>query len=215
MLADERSTATELLRRAVEHDRVVGQLACALAGVAEQGAEATVDVDHRVALRGPGARRERVELVLDLRRTGAWRAPSTAPLARGTSSTGSTDHPRCGRVPPWPADPRRDSRCAHLVTCSGVEQWFPVGVGPEPGPCRRSSPAVHSRSQILSLRGTTPPFVGELPAVLRDATEFEVFVAAHPIGQLGDRHRLGQAVRVSWAYTAFIASRYSPGSARS
>ncbi len=65
VLADERPAAAELLEVAVGDDRVVRQLAHSLAGEAEHGAEAAVDVDHRVALGRAGAEREVVELVLD------------------------------------------------------------------------------------------------------------------------------------------------------
>ena len=66
VLADERALPAEPLEAAVEDDGVVGQLAGALAGEAEEGADAALDVDHAVARGGAGAQRQRVELVLDL-----------------------------------------------------------------------------------------------------------------------------------------------------
>ena len=65
MLAEEDAGAAELLEVAVAGDDVVGQLAAALGGVGEDGAEAAVDVDHRVASRRAGAQRHLVELVLE------------------------------------------------------------------------------------------------------------------------------------------------------
>ncbi len=64
MLAEERALLAQLLERAVEVDGVVGQFPPGLAGVAEEGAEAAVDVDAGVALGGAGRGGEGVELVL-------------------------------------------------------------------------------------------------------------------------------------------------------
>ena len=78
VLADERARRGRAARAAVEEDGVVGQLADALAGEAEQRAEAAVDVDHRVALGRAGAERELVELVLVLP-SGAWPSALSSP----------------------------------------------------------------------------------------------------------------------------------------
>ena len=66
VLAEEHAGLAELLGRAVEDHGVVGQLAGALAGIAEHRADAAVDVDLGVAERRAGARRQGVELVLVL-----------------------------------------------------------------------------------------------------------------------------------------------------
>ena len=63
MLAEELAALAERLGVAVEQDRVVRQLAPALAGVAEQHADATVDVELRVERGRAGAGRQRVQLV--------------------------------------------------------------------------------------------------------------------------------------------------------
>jgi len=63
VLADEGAAAAERLDRAVDVDGAVGQLPLALAGVAEQRADAAVDVEQRVGPGGTGAGGEGVELV--------------------------------------------------------------------------------------------------------------------------------------------------------
>ena len=55
------------LDRAVDVDGVVGQLAPGPAGVAEQHADAAVDVELGVAQGGAGPRRQRVQLVAGAR----------------------------------------------------------------------------------------------------------------------------------------------------
>ncbi len=66
VLAEEHAGLAELLGRPVEDHGVVGQLAGALAGIAEHRADAAVDVDLGVAERRAGARRQGVERVLVL-----------------------------------------------------------------------------------------------------------------------------------------------------
>src|SRR3546814_13175817 len=63
LLSEELAAPAELLEASVEHDRVVGQLTRTLAGVAEDRAEAAVDVDHGVVPGRARAGREGVELV--------------------------------------------------------------------------------------------------------------------------------------------------------
>ncbi len=148
VLPDEGAAATELLEPAVEDDGVVGQLAHALAGEAEQGAEAAVDVDHRVALGRAGAQRQGVELVLVgaevlgelLDEAGALvegqrpAARDRRPCGRGRASRrGRGRCSRSGR--PRRRCPRRAAGCPR--------RWRGTSVR------RRSSPAVRARRAPL------------------------------------------------------------------
>ena len=66
MLAEEGPAPAQRLGLALDVEDVVGQLAPALAGVHEQGADAPVDVDHGVGGGGPGPGRLLVEAVAAL-----------------------------------------------------------------------------------------------------------------------------------------------------
>ena len=63
VLAQERAAFAERFYVTVDVDRVVRHLAASFAAVAEQHADAAVDVELRVTQRGAGARRQRVEVV--------------------------------------------------------------------------------------------------------------------------------------------------------
>jgi hypothetical protein len=62
VLAEELPALAQRLGVAVQQDRVVGQLATALAGVAGQHADPAIDVELRVAQRRARAGRQRVQL---------------------------------------------------------------------------------------------------------------------------------------------------------
>ena len=66
VLAQEGAVAAELLYVAVEVDMAVRHLAAALGGEDEHGADAAVDVDHVVGLRGAGVERQVIERLLVL-----------------------------------------------------------------------------------------------------------------------------------------------------
>ena len=131
VLADERAATPELLERSVEHDRVVGQLALALAGEGEHRADAAVDVDQGVAPGGAGAGRERVHLVLEpgqvgreLLEQGRALVEVQRPQRRTADPAGVLDHR--AEVEAGAGDPR------DLLAGPGVEQGSALVGGAEP-----------------------------------------------------------------------------------
>ena len=64
MTADELAALGQRLRRAVDIERLVRELAAAAARVREQRSDPSLDVDPRIASRRAGHRRDGVELLL-------------------------------------------------------------------------------------------------------------------------------------------------------
>ncbi len=83
MLADERAAPAERLDRALDQDGVVRQLAPGLAGVAEQDADAAVDVEPGVGQRRPGPRGQGVQLRPVLAQQLTQRLEQRGPLVEG------------------------------------------------------------------------------------------------------------------------------------
>ena len=83
VLADEGPALAERLDRALGQDRVVRQLALGLAGVAEQHADAAVNVELGVAERRPGAGGQRVHFLAVLAQQQAQRLEQRGPLVEG------------------------------------------------------------------------------------------------------------------------------------
>ena len=118
---EEGALPTELFGRTVEDDRVVGQLAGALGGEGEDGADAAVDVDRGVAPGRAGARGQLVELVLELgevlgrrlEQPGAL-VEAQRPQGRATDRSGVVGHR--GEIDPGRGDP------GHLLAGRGVEE---------------------------------------------------------------------------------------------
>src|SRR2546427_265745 len=81
--ADELPSLAERLGRPLYIDGVVGQLTPGLAGIAEQHADAAVDVELGVKQRCTGPRRQRVKLVAVLAQRRGERPEQRGPLVEG------------------------------------------------------------------------------------------------------------------------------------
>ena len=158
-LADEGPAPAERLRRPVDVEDVVGQLAPALARVHEQGADAPVDVDPGVGQGGPGPRRLLVQAVAVLAQVDGEPLQGGRPLVEGqlaqprpADRAGVLDH--AGQVHPGARHPR------HRLPGGRVPQGDAL-VG-------RGVPAVADIG--ADHRGHVgPPLVVEGPAVVKDA----------------------------------------------
>ena len=110
VLAGELARLAERLQRALDVDGVVRQLAPGLAGVAEQHADAAVDVELGVAERRAGPGRQCVQLVPVLAQLRAERLQQPGALVEGQlAQRGAADRPavgqRRGHVHPGRGDP--------------------------------------------------------------------------------------------------------------